>query len=100
GAMMEPVPPRVVLAIDVRGGKVRAKVAPNPGQPTNRGGGVDDDAATEGLFLNRDGTLEGKSSARDNADADRKGREETFKKWTDDTSSRSPSGPTPKKEEF
>jgi len=99
GAMIEPIPPRVLLTVDVAGGKVRAKVAPNPGQPPNRGGIVEDEAAAEVLFLDRDGILEVRSSARDRTDADRKEREETFKKWVDDTASKNPSGPAPKKKD-
>jgi len=99
GAMIEPIPPGLLLAVDVQGGKIRARVAPNPGPGTNRGGIVDDDAAAEVLFLDRDGNLEVRSSARDRMDADRKEREETFKKWVDDTASKNPSGPAPKKKE-
>jgi hypothetical protein len=97
GAMIEPIPPRLLLVVDVGGGKVRPKVQPNPGQPTNRGGVVDDEAAAEVLFLDRDGTLEVKSSAHDKPDADRKEREENFKKWVDDTNNKVPVGGPPGK---
>ncbi|HKB02302.1 MAG TPA: hypothetical protein VKD90_08785, partial [Gemmataceae bacterium] len=99
GALIEPVRPKAMLAVEVAGGKVKAKVPPNPGERTNRGGLVEDDAATEVLFLLPDGSLEVKSSARDKADPDRKGREEHFKKWVDETEAQNPNAPPPKKKD-
>jgi hypothetical protein len=99
GAMIEPVRPKALLAVEVAGGKVKADVKPNPGERTNRGGLVVEETATEVLFMLPDGSLEVKSSARDKANADRKEREEHFKKWVEETEAQNPSGPPPKKKD-
>ncbi|MBO0700363.1 MAG: hypothetical protein J2P46_18340, partial [Zavarzinella sp.] len=99
GAILEPVRPKTLLAVEVEGGKVKVKVPPNPGEKTNRGGQTEDDAASEVLFQYPDGSLELKSSAYDKADKDRKEREEQFNKWVDETQQRNPSGPPPKKKD-
>jgi hypothetical protein len=88
GTELFPVRPHTLLAVEVTGGRpttTAAKVPPNLGQPTNRGGLVDDQSAAEVLFLLPDGTLEVHSSATDKADADRKVREDDFKKWVEET---------------
>jgi hypothetical protein len=101
GVEFFPVRPQTLLAVDVTGGKpptAAAKVPPNVGQPTNRAGLVDDQSAAEVLFLLPDGSMEVHSSARDIADADRKEREEHFKKWVEETEKQNPSSaPPPKK---
>src|SRR5262249_22472316 len=79
GAMVEPIRPRTLLTVEVSGGKVKARMQPNPGERTNRGGLVEDDSASEVLFLYPDGSLELRSSASDKADADRKERDEHFR---------------------
>jgi hypothetical protein len=105
GVELYPVRPRTLLAVEVAGGRpttAAAKVPPNVGQPTNRGGLVDDQSAAEVLFMLPDGTMEVRSSARDRADADRKEREDGFKKWVEETEKQSPT-PTPegrKKNDF
>ncbi|HEX3152125.1 MAG TPA: hypothetical protein VHR66_28895 [Gemmataceae bacterium] len=103
GVVVEAVPPRMFLAVDIVGGKpttAAAKIAPNPGEKTNRGGLISDEAATEVLLLGPEG-FEVRSSARDKADPDRKEREDAFKKWTEETEKRNPSTPPPKgKTEF
>jgi hypothetical protein len=99
GAIIEPVRPRTLLTVDVQGGKIRARVPVNPGERTNRGTTVEDEAASEVLFLYPDGTLDLRTSAVDKADADRKDREERFKKWVKDTEERNPSAPPPKKKD-
>jgi hypothetical protein len=103
GVVVEAVPPRMLLAVDIAGGKPApntTKIPPNLGEKTNRGGLVSDEAATEVLLLGPEG-LEVRSSARDKADPERKEREDTFKKWVEDTEKRSPSTTTPKeKKEF
>jgi hypothetical protein len=101
GAVIEPIRPKSLLAVDVGGGKMRVRVPPNPGERTNRGTTVEDEAATEVLFLYPDGTLDLRSSAVDRGDADRKEREERFKKWVKDTEEKNPSAPPPpKKDDF
>jgi hypothetical protein len=101
GAIIEPVRPKAILAVDVSGGKISPRIPPNPGQSTNRQVRTEDEAATEVLFLYPDGTLDLRSSAKDKADADRKEREEKFKKWVKETEERNPSAPPPKsKEDF
>ena len=97
GALIEPVRPRSLLAVDISGGKVRPRVAVNPGERTNRGTTVEDEAASEVLFLYPDGTLDLRSSAFDKADADRKDRDEKFKNWVKDTEDKNPSKTPPKK---
>jgi len=101
GVELYPVRPQTLLAVDVAGGKppsAAAKVPPNVGQPTNRGGLVDDQSAAEVLFLLPDGSMEVHSSARDLSDADRKEREEHFKKWVEETEKQNPPPATqPKK---
>lgn len=100
GVEMFPIRPQTLLAVDVQGGKPvgsAAKVPPNLGEKTNRGGMIDDNSAAEVLFLLPDGTLEVRSSARDRADAQRKERDEAFKKWVDDTEKKAPIGPAGKK---
>jgi hypothetical protein len=100
GALIEPVRPRTILAVDVTGGsKQRVRVPPNLGEKTNRGPMVDDESAAEVLFLTPDG-LEVRSAARDKADPDRKERDENFKKWVEETEKQHPSGsPPPKKKD-
>jgi hypothetical protein len=100
GVELAPLRPGNLLAVEVAGGKpsnAAAKVPPNVGEKTNRGGLVDDQAATEVLFLLPDGTLEVRTSARDKADTDRKEREDHFKKWMDDTEKKNPTTPSQKK---
>jgi len=99
GAIIEPVRPKSMLTVEVEGGRLRAKVDRNPGERTNRGGLTEDEAATEVLFQYPDGSLELKSSARDKSDADRKEREEHFKKWVNEVEQQNPSGPPPKKKD-
>ena len=60
---------------------------------------MDDQSATEVLFLLPDGTLEVHSSARDKADADRKEREDDFKKWVEETEKQGPAPPGAREEE-
>jgi len=101
GVELFPVRPHTLLAVEVTGGKPPkddAKVPSNVGEPTNRGGLIDDQSATEVLFMLPDGSMEVHSSARDRADADRKEREEHFKKWVEETEKQNPAGsPPPKK---
>jgi hypothetical protein len=100
GVELYPVRPKTLLAVDVAGGKppsLAAKVPPNVGQPTNRAGLVDDQSAVEALFLLPDGTMEVHSSARDKADADRKERDDHFKKWVEETEKQNPTSTQPKK---
>jgi hypothetical protein len=100
GVELYPVRPATLLAVEVAGGQPSttvAKVPPNLGEKTNRGGLVDDNSAAEVLFLLPDGTMEVHSSARDRPDPDRKERDENFKKWTDDTEKKNPTTPPPKK---
>ena len=95
GVILEPVRRRTLLAVDVQGGKpptAAARVPRNLGQPTNRGGMVEDNAATEVLFLLPDGTLEVRTSAKDKADPDRKARDEAFDKWVEEAKNRTPAG--------
>jgi hypothetical protein len=101
GAIIEPIRPKSLLAVDVAGGKIRHRMQPNPGERTNRGPVVDDEAASEVLFLYPDGSMELRTSARDKADADRKEREEHFKKWVKETDDRTKANPTnPKGPDF
>jgi hypothetical protein len=101
GALLEPVRPKALLTVEVSGGKVNPRIPPNPGQATNRGVRTEDEAAAEVLFMYPDGTLELRTSAKDKADADRKDREEKFKKWVKETEERNPSAPPPKsKDDF
>jgi hypothetical protein len=97
GALIEPMRPRSLLAVDISGGKVRPQVKVNPGERTNRGTTVEDEAASEVLFMYPDGTLDLRSSAFDKADADRKDRDEKFKDWVKDTEGKNPSKTPPKK---
>ena len=93
----------LTLAVDVSGGKIRARIPPNPGERTNRMVVTEDESAAEVLFLYPDGTLDLRSSARDKADVDRKDREEKFNKWVEDTKKQLPvgGGTTPKgKDDF
>jgi hypothetical protein len=99
GVELVPVRPRSLLAVDIQGGKPTlsaSRIPSNVGGP-NRGGTVDDNAATEVLFMLPDGTLEVHSSAMDRADKDRKERDENFKKWVEETEKRNPSAPSQKK---
>jgi hypothetical protein len=88
GVELYPVQRHTLLAVDVAGGKppqAAAKVPPNVGQPPNRAGLIDDQSAAEVLFMLPDGSMEVHSSAHDRADADRKERDEHFKKWVEET---------------
>jgi hypothetical protein len=58
---------------------------------------VEDEAASEVLFMYPDGTLDLRSSASDKADPDRKERDEKFKNWVKETEDKNPSKPPPKK---
>src|SRR5262249_61247625 len=94
----EPVRTRPLLEVDIAGGKTRVRVSVNPGERTNRGTTVEDEAASEILFLYPDGSLDLRSSAFDKADPDRKEREEKFKNWVKETDDKNPSKPPPKKQ--
>lgn len=96
GAVIEPIRAKALLTVEVAGGKVSARIPPNPGQATNRTPRTDDDAATEVLFMYPDGTLEYRNSARDKGDPDRKDRETKFRQWVKDTEEKVPVG-TPAK---
>jgi hypothetical protein len=101
GVLLEPLRPKALLAVEVSGGKVNPRIPPNPGQATNRSVRTEDEAATEVLFMYPDGTLELRTSAKDKADADRKEREEKFKKWVKETEERNPSAaPAKSKDDF
>jgi hypothetical protein len=102
GAIIEPVRPKALLAVEVEGGKASARVPQNPGDlRTPRLPRVEDEVASEVLFQYPDGSLEVRSSAYDKADPDRKEREENFQKWVKDTEDQNPSGqPQKKKDDF
>ncbi len=99
GAILEPVRAKSLLAVEIEGGKVRARIQPNPGQATNRMPSTEDNATTEVLLMYADGTLDLRSSARDMANADRKEREEKFRKWVKETEEKNPSSVAPKKKD-
>lgn len=101
GVILEPVRPKFLLAVDISGGKVRARIPPNPGEKTNRMVVTEDEATAEVLFMYPDGSLDLRSSTRDRADVDRKDREEKFRKWVSDTEQKNPTGvPAKKKDDF
>lgn len=105
GALVEPFRPKTLLAVDIQGGKTRVKIPSNPGEAKlSRTGSVEEECATEVLFLAPDGRLEVRSSTRDREDPDRKERESAFKKWVKDTEEKNaklnPSGGTPPKDGF
>jgi hypothetical protein len=95
GVLLEPVRPKFLLAVEVSGGKIRARIPPNPGEKTNRMVFTDDESATEVLFMYPDGTLDLRTSAKDKSDVDRKDREEKFNKWVEDTKKQVPTGTVP-----
>jgi len=99
GAIVEPVRPKSLLVVDVAGGKSRTKVpTSNPGERTTRGPSMEDECASEVLFMYPDGTLDLRSSASDKADPERKEREEKFKNWVKETEQRNPSSAPPPKQ--
>ena len=87
GVVFEPIRQRTVLAVEVTGGKTRARIPSNPGDKSSVRNTVDDESAAEVLFMYPDGSMEVKTSARDKADTDRRAREDVWKKWIADTES-------------
>lgn len=100
GVVVEPVRARQILTVDVQGGKATVRMPVNVGDKGNRLT-INDDSATEVLLMYPDGSMEYRSSARDRADPDRKGRDEGFRKWVREAEGKVPAAVTPKsKDDF
>jgi hypothetical protein len=105
GVLIEPFRPKALFAVEIAGGKVRAKIPSNPGDAKlARSGTTEEECATEVLFIAPDGRLEVHSSYRDREDPDRKDRDANFKKWVRETEEKAkahnPGGTTPGKSDF